>query len=201
MHETTVQTIWNWRLHLDISCSWIILSAFGVTIPGFCLQSPSSNPQVYILSILRISAFCFKQNFTPFRPSNFDFGYIKVESTAGYTFTPMCGISCLPWHRHSGRNVGFTFHSKDEAIEVKWLAQGHKRGGPWQVSNPKCLDHEFDALTTRPCRPAATYEINQAETVSFFAPIYWKPWKFRGAKSWQIFSISGRQNSVFAAEI
>jgi hypothetical protein len=28
----------------------------------------------------------------------------------------------------------FTSHSKDEAIEIKWLAQGLKQGGPWWVS-------------------------------------------------------------------
>jgi hypothetical protein len=65
--------------------------------------------------------------FTPFRHTNSDFGYIEEgESTAGYTF----GIFCLPWHKHAGtRNLDFTSHSKDEAIEVKLLAQGHKRGG------------------------------------------------------------------------
>jgi hypothetical protein len=52
-----------------------------------------------------------------------------------------CGIFSLPWHRYSGtRNFGFTSHSKDEAIEVKWLAQGHNRGGPWWVLNPRCSD-------------------------------------------------------------
>jgi hypothetical protein len=35
MHETTVQTIWNWQFHLDVSCSRII----RVTIPWFSLQS------------------------------------------------------------------------------------------------------------------------------------------------------------------
>jgi hypothetical protein len=51
--------------------------------------------------------------FAPFRPSNSDFGCIEEgESTAGSTFTPLCGIFCLPW------NLGFTSHSKDEAIEV-----------------------------------------------------------------------------------
>jgi hypothetical protein len=33
--------------------------------------------------------------FAPFRPSNSDFGYTEEgESTAGYTFTPLCGIFC-----------------------------------------------------------------------------------------------------------
>jgi hypothetical protein len=64
------------------------------------------------------------------------------ESIASYTFI-LCGIFCLPWHRHFGaRNLSFTSHSKDEAVKVKWLARGHKQGGPWWwVSNPQCLDH------------------------------------------------------------
>jgi hypothetical protein len=38
---------------------------------------------------------------------------------------PMCGIFCLPWHRHSGtRNLGVTSQSKDEC----------------RVSNPRCSD-------------------------------------------------------------
>jgi hypothetical protein len=32
----------------------------------------------------------------------------------------LCGIICLPWHRHSGtRNLGFTSHSNDQEIGVK----------------------------------------------------------------------------------
>jgi hypothetical protein len=59
--------------------------------------------------------------FAPFRPSNSDFGcFEEEESTSGYTFTSCVGSFCLPWNRHSGtRNLGFPFHSKDEAIEVK----------------------------------------------------------------------------------
>jgi hypothetical protein len=37
-------------------------------------------------------------------------------------------------------NLGFTSDSKNEAVEVKWLAQGQKRGGPWRVLSP-CSDH------------------------------------------------------------
>jgi hypothetical protein len=39
-----LQTIWNRRFHLDVSCCRIILSALGVTIPWFCLQSPLGGP-------------------------------------------------------------------------------------------------------------------------------------------------------------
>jgi hypothetical protein len=64
--------------------------------------------------------------------------FLEGESTTGY----MC------WHSGT-KNLGFTSHSKDEAIKVKWLAQGHKRGGP----NPQHLDHESDTLTTSPRHP------------------------------------------------
>jgi hypothetical protein len=57
------------------------------------------------------------------------------------------------------KNLGFTSHSRDEAIEVKWLAQGRKRGGLWRVSNPRWSGHDSDTLTTRPCRPRLWFTI------------------------------------------
>jgi hypothetical protein len=66
------------------------------------------------------------------------------ESAARCTVTPCGGyIACLD----------FTFTSNDAALEVKWLAQGHKQGGMWRVSNPRCSDHEFNSLTTGPHCP------------------------------------------------
>jgi hypothetical protein len=63
----------------------------------------------------------------------------------------VAGVGTEPWETKSSLeswsglrwgearyNLGFTSHSKDEAIEVKWFAHGHKRGGPWRVSNPRC---------------------------------------------------------------
>jgi hypothetical protein len=88
---------------------------------------------------------------------------------------PLCGIFCLPWHRHSGtRNLCFTSHSKDEEIEVKWLAQGHKRGGLWRVKNPRCSDHESDTLTTRLRRPSSGI-LNVSWTLKYICKvIVWK---------------------------
>jgi hypothetical protein len=88
----------------------------------------------------------------------------------GYTFTS-CRIFCLPWHRHAcTRNLGFTSHSKYEAIEVKRLAQDHKRGGQWRVLNPRCSDQKSDTLTTRPRRSSESsrkYGKKLKETIYF----------------------------------
>jgi hypothetical protein len=56
---------------------------------------------------------------------------IMMKKMAPYTLTPVWDILLALADTHSGtRTLGFTSHSKDEAIEVKLLAQGHKRGGP-----------------------------------------------------------------------
>jgi hypothetical protein len=49
------------------------------------------------------------------------------------------------------------FSSKDEAIEVMWLAQGRKRGGPWRVLNPRCSDHELHTLPLDYATPQWSY--------------------------------------------
>jgi hypothetical protein len=85
--------------------------------------------------------------FTPFRPSNSDFGYIEEgESTAGYAFThSLCEIFCLPWHTHFGTS-NYRFY-----ISFKVTSKVH---GPWWVLNPRCSDHESDTLTTKPRCPS-----------------------------------------------
>jgi hypothetical protein len=104
-------------------------------------------------ALLRITAVYI----SPHLPSNSDIGWLywRRGVHGRLHIYPLCGDSCLPWHRHSGTSsLGFTSHSKDEAIEVKWLSQGHKRGGQWRVSNPWYSNHESNTLTTRPCRPS-----------------------------------------------
>jgi hypothetical protein len=66
------------------------------------------------------------------------FCFIWPNSAFGFYWNR---LHIYPLCRHSGStNLGFTSHSKDEAIEVRWLAQGHKRGGPWRVSNTRRSD-------------------------------------------------------------
>jgi hypothetical protein len=54
---------------------------------------------------------------------------------------PTCGIVCLPWHRQ-GISLLRLVQGKRQSeviltVEVKWLTQTHKRGGPGRVSNPR----------------------------------------------------------------
>jgi hypothetical protein len=56
----------------------------------------------------------------------------------------------LPWNRHPS-----TRDHHGLAIKVKWLAQGPKWGGQWQVLNPLCSDHEDDTITW-PCCPSGS---------------------------------------------
>jgi hypothetical protein len=40
---------------------------------------------------------------------------------------------------------------KGRGNQTKWLAQSHKRGGPWWILNPWCSNLKSDPLTTRSC--------------------------------------------------
>jgi hypothetical protein len=55
-----------------------------------------SSSSAFTLYIERFAYYCGFY-FTPFRPSNSDFGYIEEgESAAGYTFTPCVGSFACP---------------------------------------------------------------------------------------------------------
>jgi hypothetical protein len=76
--------------------------------------------KILLYDILSVFAYYCVFYFTLFRPSNSDFGYIEEkESTSGYTFTPMWDLLLALAPHSETRNLGFTSHSKAEAIEVK----------------------------------------------------------------------------------
>jgi hypothetical protein len=61
-----------------------------------------------------------------------------------------CRIISLPWHRHSGkRNLGFMSHLKDKAIEVKWLALGHKQFSPHKIFYGRVVNMKFKVFCYR----------------------------------------------------
>jgi hypothetical protein len=51
---------------------------------------------LYILSVLRITAYYCVFYFVPFRPSNSNFGNIEEWSSQQVTHLPPLGIFCLP---------------------------------------------------------------------------------------------------------
>jgi hypothetical protein len=87
------------------------------------LPLPLLLRSLYILSILRITAVFISRRIGP----------VILISAIFKKGSPQ-QVTHLPWHRHSStRNLGFTSHSRDEAIKVKWLAQGRV---PWWILNP-----------------------------------------------------------------
>jgi hypothetical protein len=130
----------------------------------FLLCSPNSDHFAYYCSFY----------FTP-GPVILTLAILENVSPQQVTHLPLpyfflCGIFGLPWHRHPGtRNLSFTSHSKDEAIEVKRLAQGHKWGILWQVLNPRCQ---------------TTYQNRNSITICKQRPQLWKAtWESQLSKS------------------
>jgi hypothetical protein len=96
-------------------CGWVVRTFYPRT------KEPGFESRSYMITLLSSSIFG------------------EGESTAGYT-----SFACPAWHRNSGTRISVLHLIKDEAIKdtLKWLAQGHKRGGPWHVSNPRYSNHE-----------------------------------------------------------
>jgi hypothetical protein len=96
-------------------------------------------------------------------------GFGGWESAPGCIFTPSVG----PFACSGIRSLGFTSHSEDEAIKVKWPAQGHKRGGP------QCSYHGSATLTTTSWCPSVTFACNcyvfviVKQSYIFLWPIDW----------------------------
>jgi hypothetical protein len=79
------------------------------------LPPPSAIALYLVIYSERFAYYCGSY-FTPFRPSNYHFGYIEEGvSMAGYTFTHCMGSFVSPGK--GTRNLGFVSHSKDAAIE------------------------------------------------------------------------------------